>query len=179
MRIRKEFRDIEAERLGNVLRTMMNKDNGNPDQYVLVEPKRVNLEHVKDVGGPYLLFEFWVYNASIYTIKLDKEPTGHLMYEKQELKDSLEFLPGGLKPTINRTRGNSIKLRQFLLPEIANNIMDMSDLKTKRASFDFQYVNLPMETVNPNGEIGNTWKCPLPREVSFTLPVDGLVAFPH
>jgi len=173
------YRDIEAEKLGDVLRTMINADNGAPDRCVLVEPKRAHLDHMKDSGGPYLVFEFWVYNASVHSIKFDKPPTGHLIYEKQELKDSLEFLPGGLKPTLQRTNAANIKLRQFLLPEIASSIMDMSDPKAKRKRFFFDLIYLPIETIKPDGDVGNTWKCPLPREVSFDLPADGSVAFPH
>jgi hypothetical protein len=170
--------DMNTLSILDIFQRMINKDNGRPDQCVLVRPIRVKLDHIRDIGGPYLVFEFWIYNASVLSIKFDRNPSGHLIYEGHELRDTLEFLPGGLKPTLARTNVANIELRQFLLPELANNIMNMYDLKIKWVQFDFSFINLPIETIKPTGENGIIWRCPFSQYVTFKLPADGTIAFP-
>jgi hypothetical protein len=173
----KESKNTEEIEQAAIIRKMATKDNDRPDRCVLVRGIRVKLDHIKDVSGPYLVFEFWIFNASILSIKIERNPSGHLIYEGQELRDSLEFLPGGFKPTLLRTNAANIELRQFLLPDLANKIMDIPDATTKIVRFNFSYINLPMETIKLDGGIGNTWRCPLPQEISFQLPPDGTIAF--
>jgi hypothetical protein len=173
----KESNNTEEIEQAAIIRKMVNKDNDRPDRCVLVRGIRVKLDHIKDISGPYLVFEFWIFNASILNIIFEKNPSGHLIYEGQEIRDSLEFLPGGFKPTLSRTNAASIELRQFLLPDLANKIMDMPPATTKIARFNFSNIYLPMETTKLDGGIGNIWRCPLPQEVSFQLPPDGTIAF--
>lgn len=181
---RKEYNeyDVESIRYGNIFRNMMKEDIDKLDTCLSVVFRRVMIDHIGDKAGPYLVFEFSVHSSSVYKMQFNKEPKGHLIYEGQELKDEPEFVPGSWmsqKPNLSRKQTGTIDLRQFLLPQIASNIIDMSDTKTKRVSFDFSQVNIPIGMINPDGDVVKTWRCPLPTKVSFTLPASGPIAFPH
>ena len=107
-----KYRDIEAEILGDIFCAMMNADNGSPSKCLFVQAKTVNLEHLKDEAGSYLVFGFRILNASGFNVKIGREPTGHVMFDKQELAQTLEFVLRGLKPTLKRIDETRIELRQ-------------------------------------------------------------------
>ena len=169
----KQVCDTGREHLGGVLISMINADKA--ESSLIVEPKRVNFEHLRDRSGPYLVFEYWVYNASLCTIKFEQPPTGHVLYKGQELKDILEFLPGGLKPTLKRTGSARITLRQFLLPEVA---IEISNTKSSEyVELDFGMVQLKIDIICPTPVSVRTWNFPFQRKLTFKLPLDGKVAF--
>ncbi|MFC1987391.1 hypothetical protein ACFLVH_02465 [Chloroflexota bacterium] len=175
--------DNESTEYGNILRKMMDEDIHKPAYCMDVRASRVVFDHIRDKAGPYLVFEFQVHSSSVYKIRFNTEPKGHIIYENQELKDSPEYPLGSWmsqKPTLSRKETGTIELRQFLLPEIANSIIDMSNTKTKtkHVSFNFSQLYIMCDVINPNGDTGTTWRCWLPQNVSFTLPVDGSIAFP-
>jgi hypothetical protein len=165
--------DNETERLGEVLISMMNEDKA--DTCLIVEPKRVNFEHIRDKGGPYLVFQWLVYNMSVCTIKFEQSPIGHILYKGQELRDTLEFLLGGLKPTLKRTQSAHVELRQFLLPEVAEEILNIES--NQYIEFDFSLVRLQVDLTWPPRVSGRAWDFPFTRKLKFHLPRDGRVAF--
>ncbi len=171
-----EAHSKENQRQAEILKVMILGDS--PEKCLLVRPMRVQLQHINDSGGPYIVFDFHVYNASICTVKFDKATTGHLIYKGQELKDTLEFPPGSLKPQLKRLESAQIELRQFLLPEIASTILDNAKAKKERIEFDFYLVKLPIDITWPSKEAGRIWDFPFPRKVSFEWPTDGLFAYP-
>ncbi len=166
-------RDSETEHLGEVLISMMNEDKA--ENSLIVEPKRVNLEHIRDKGGPYLVFEWLTYNMSVCIIKFEQSPTGHVLYKGQELRDTLEFLPGGLKPTLGRKNSAHIELRQFLLPEVAEEILNTE--RDRYIEFDFSLVRLQIDITWPSRVSGRIWSFPFPKKLTFKLPRDEKVAF--
>jgi hypothetical protein len=168
--------DVESIRYGNILRNMMKEDIDKLDICLSVVFRRVMIDHIGDKAGPYLVFVFSVHSSSVYRMQFNKEPRGHLIYEGQELKDEPEFVPGSWisqKPTLLRKSSGTIDLRQFLLPEIASHITDMSGIKTKQVSFECSQIVIPVDVINPNGNVETTWRCPLPNKFTFTLPADG------
>ncbi|MDP3878993.1 MAG: hypothetical protein Q8Q07_01640 [Dehalococcoidales bacterium] len=172
--------DNETIRLGNLLRNMMNEDISKPDACLRVEFRRVQIGQIRNTAGPYLDFEFSVLSSSVYKLQFSKEPTGHMIYEGQPIKDEPEFATGSWmtqKPNLLRKQTGPIELRQFLLPQVASHIIDMSDQKTKRVNFNLHQINIPIDVINPNGDVVKAWRCPIP-DASFYLPTNGQIAFP-
>jgi len=163
--------DNETERLGEVLISMINEDKA--ETCLIVEPKRVDFEHIRDKGGPYLVFQWLVYNMSVCNIRFEQAPTGHVLYKGQELRDTLEFLPGGLKPTLKRTESAHIELRQFLLPEVAEEILNTD----KYIEFNFDLVQLQIDITWPPRVSGRIWNFPFKSKLTFKVPQDEKVAF--
>ncbi|MFC1864855.1 hypothetical protein ACFLYG_03410 [Chloroflexota bacterium] len=173
--------NYEMIRYGTILRNMMNEDISKPNNCLSVEFRHVKIDHIGDKAGPYLVFEFSVHSSSVYEMQFNKEPKGHLIYEGQELKDEPEFPLGSLmsqKLNLLRKHTGLIELRQFLLPEIASGIMDLSDKRTNQVSFEFNQIDIPIDVINPNGDVVTTWRCPIPPKVTFCLPTSGSIAFP-
>ena len=171
------IRDSETESLGEVFISMMNADSGKDGvrKCLIVQPKRVDFEHIRNKSGPYLLFQWLIYNMSVCTIKFAQSPTGHALYNGQELKDTPEFLPSGLKPTLKRTEAGFIELRQFLLPKVAEEILNTES--NKSSEFDFHMVHLQIDIIWPPRVAGQTWNFPFTEKLTFKVPQDGKVAF--
>ena len=179
-KVRNDY-DTESIKYGNIMRDMLKEDVAKLDNCIHVEFRGVKISNTRDKARPFLIFEFSIHSSSVYKMQFDKVPEGHMTYEGQVLKDKPEFAPGSCvcqKPTLLRSQTENIELRQFLLPEMANHIMDMTESKTKRVIFNCNQINIPFDVINPKGEVEATWRCPLPNKIAFCLPADGSTAFP-
>jgi hypothetical protein len=95
---------------------------------------------------PYVLFHFWIFNGSPFSVYIKKDITGHVKFTDQVLSGNIELMsdPSSVTP------GGSFRftIRQWITKEGAKRITGMTNDET-RSEFSFDTVFLNIASRDP------------------------------
>lgn len=162
------------ERALTIYSNLLGSDKRNLTKLVFAEKYTASFANVSEYGG-YIDFLFHLVNSSILGTKLERSGEGHVVFEgdPQHVGDDpieLERVPEVPGIQLDHGERKALKLRQWLLPEVAKKIIYGAKRDEGREiGFSFAGVEISMTSQTLLGEAGPTYNLVFARWHSYRV----------
>ena len=127
----------------NLFESIIVRDRDYLSSFIVVTERNFDLTNVTGEGG-FITFNFWIFNGSMFTIRIKNQNTGRIICDKNP-QAQLPDLRGELenKPIIHGYN-QRIEIRQFISSSLGQHLMGSNYV----ASCSFEDVRFPLEIID-------------------------------
>jgi len=136
--------------MDTLLKSVADRDRQYLSSFVVVTESNFDLTHVTGEGG-FITFNFWIFNGTIFTIRIKNENTGRIICDNNP-QPNLPDLRGGVeKRHLPHGYNQRIEIRQFISSSLGQHLM-MSKYVCKCL---LDEVRFPLEIIDDSNPIPN------------------------